>query len=168
MVGVADAGGEVAVARDHAQAGDVDVRLFQVAAEVLDDRLEQGLGLVVVDEARLERGADLHIALDGHLVLRRERIDATEGRLDHVAGVLDQREGARARGEQVQMAVVEPLAPDGLVGARIEIHGVHRSSSRRDPATIGARRGGFAPQSVRHGGGSSPDGEGAYSRARVA
>ena len=71
---------------------------------------EQLLGLVVVDERRLQRRADLHVVLDGHLVLRQPRVDPAERVLDHVAGVLDQRERARARREDEELPVVEPLA----------------------------------------------------------
>src|SRR4029450_11296772 len=73
MVGIANTGCEVAVARDHAEPRYVLVGPLEIAAEVLQEVMDEPLRGVVMNERRLEGGGDLHIALDRHRVRRPTR-----------------------------------------------------------------------------------------------
>ena len=128
-MGVADAAGEVAVAGDHAQARDVDVSGFGIAAVLGDDVLDDLFGVGMMDEARLERRADLDVFFDRHVVLRELRVDRAEGFLDHAARVVDELEHRGLGRVNVELPVVETSAADVVGGFGIEIDGIHDGTS---------------------------------------
>src|SRR4029450_7654343 len=83
MVGIANTGCEVAVARDHAEPRYVLAGPLEIAAEVLQEGMDEPARGGVMNEPRLEGCADLHIALARHLVLRAKRGDVADRVLDH-------------------------------------------------------------------------------------
>jgi hypothetical protein len=133
MVGVAHARGEVPPARDAPQPGHVEVGLGRVAAGVEQHVAYELLGTGVVDERRLHRGEAGDPFLDGHVVLRLERVVGREGVLDQLAGEVAQGQAALLGGEGEDLSPVEPQPSLLFREPRIDIDGVHGLSFLTPP-----------------------------------
>jgi hypothetical protein len=90
--------------------------------------MDEPLRGVVMNERRLEGCADLHIALDRHLVLRAKRVDVAERVLDHPPRMLGQCPGAVPRTEDEDLPLEELATADVIRCVRVDVGGVHWSS----------------------------------------
>src|SRR5207237_9079530 len=79
--GVGDPRREIAAVRGRADPRDVELRVVEVTAHLVEEAADEPLALGMVNEARLQLGEDCDVVLDGEALLRPPRIERREGRL---------------------------------------------------------------------------------------
>src|SRR5688572_8264283 len=128
---VGDARGEIAVAGGGPHLRDLEVGFLAITAHRFESLPQVLLGFRMVDELRLELAEDLRALLHGKVVLRLARVERVERGLDQLARERAERDGARARRVDDEVAGIQTLAPDLIREGWIDMDRRHRNPPGR-------------------------------------
>src|SRR4029078_12805448 len=107
--GKGNAGGEITTAGRAAHSRDVEISLFQITSQILEDQLQMAFGFRMMNERGLQLPEQIGIALDLHAVLGVPRVEIAERVFDHRPCKVDKVENTPARGEHKKLAVIKLL-----------------------------------------------------------